>query len=154
ARGTNLAAMIRDTQLPARWLVYTIDRDRVRIATSLQLAYRRGALATIGAWQDAAAGDASGIGQISWGANVVLGSSFIWGEVVPALASLDPNGVDMVDGAPLLPSATMVTAIGGLGLASAALPEFPALPQTPVEHPALVIHGDVDPRFAPNTITT
>ncbi len=145
-------ATIRNTALPARWLMYGIDRDRVRLATALQLAYRRGALASIGAWRDAALGDFAGIGQMSWGADVVLGSSFIWGEVVPALASLDPSGVDMVDGDPVLPSATLVTALGGLGLVSLALPEFPALPTGAVDKPALVIHGDLDPRYAPETI--
>ncbi|HSI04457.1 MAG TPA: alpha/beta hydrolase, partial [Myxococcota bacterium] len=144
-------AAVRDTNLPARWMMYAIDRDRVRMATALQLAYRRGALASVGAWRDAARGDFAGIGQISWGADVVLGSSFVWGEVVPALASLDPSGVDMVDGDPVLPSATLVTALGGLGLVSLAVPEFPALPTAPVDKPVLVIHGELDPRYSPET---
>ena len=144
-------AAVRDTNLPARWMMYAIDRDRVRMATALQLAYRRGALASVGAWRDAARGDFAGIGQISWGADVVLGSSFVWGEVVPALASLDPSGVDMVDGDPVLPSATLVTALGGLGLVSLAVPEFPALPTAPVDKPVLVINGELDPRYSPET---
>ena len=147
----NAEAAVRNTKLPPRWMMYAIDRDRVRMATALQLAYRRGAVASVRAWRDASEGDFAGIGQVSWGADVVLGSSYVWGEVVPALASLDPSGVDMVDGDPVLPSATLVTALGGLGLVSLALPEFPPLPTTPIDKPTLVIHGELDPRYAPET---
>lgn len=145
---------VRDLELPNRWMIYSIDRERVRLATSMQLAYRRGALASVGAWSDAASGDYAGIAQVSWGAEVVLGSSFVWGEVVPMLASLDPDGVDIVDGDPVLPSSTLVTALGGLGLVSMAVPEFPPLPTTMVDKPTLVIHGDLDPRYSPETTVT
>ncbi len=147
----SVADAVRDLPLPARWMIYGIDRERVRLATSMQLAYRRGALASVGAWSDALHGDYAGIAQVSWGAEVMLGSSFVWGEVVPMLASLDPDGVEMVDGDPTLPSATLVTALGGLGLVARALPEFPPLPTGMVDKPTLVIHGDLDPRYSPET---
>jgi hypothetical protein len=123
------------------------------LATSLQLGYRRGAMLNLGAWQDAAHGDMAGIGQVSWGTDIILGSGFVWGAGALTLASVAPAGTSFpTDPRALLPPATMVTALASFALSAKTLPTFPELPTDPPAQPTLVVHGELDPRFGPATI--
>ena len=157
-RAADVVSTIRELQPPDRWLVYKIDRGRLALATTLQLGYRRGALLNLGAWQDAAHGDMAGVGQVSWGTDIVLNSGFVWGAGLLQLASVAP--ADMVaksmpiatQNEPLLPPATVVTALASLGLSAKSLPQFPDLPSESPAQPTLVVYGELDPRFAPATI--
>lgn len=151
--GSDFERLVRDTALPARWLMYKIDAGRLRLATALHLGYRRSAFLELGAWQDAAHGDAAGLGQVSWGTDVIFTSGFIWGAGLLELASLGPKPEPLVDDAPRsLPSATTIAALAGLGLGSTQLPQFPELDLTPVKADTLVVYGALDPRFSPTTI--
>lgn len=152
-RGSNFEQLVRETQLPERWMMYRIDAGRLRLATSLHLSYRRSAFLELGAWQDAARGDAAGLGQVSWGTNVIFTSGFIWGAGLLELASLQVPAEPLVDDAPRsLTSATTIAALTGLGLSSSHLPQFAPLGDASVSADTLVIYGALDPRYPPRVI--
>lgn len=80
-------AVVRD--MPRRWLFVPIDADKVRVVTFTLLFHRRTAALVFDAYVAAARGDASGLALLSLAYDLVVPSSFVWGDLVAKAGSAD-----------------------------------------------------------------
>jgi pimeloyl-ACP methyl ester carboxylesterase len=94
ARTDDLAETMRDVarDMPERWLFMPIDPGTVKLASFFGMfntsTAPMSAPVIIDAWLSAAGGDASGLAMISFFADLVFPSSFVWGETA-ATGSID-----------------------------------------------------------------
>jgi pimeloyl-ACP methyl ester carboxylesterase len=95
-RSADLAATMRSTEIPERWLFLPIDEGNVRAASHYGLMESTAEAAplhapmTIDAWLSAAEGDPSGFWFQSLLADFAFPTAFVWGEYASA-ASLDAD---------------------------------------------------------------
>jgi len=98
-RTADLAATMRSTEIPERWLLLPIDEGNVRAASHYGLmettveAAPLHAPMTIDSWLSAAEGDASGFWFQSLLADFAFPTSFVWGQYASA-ASLDAEAAN------------------------------------------------------------
>jgi pimeloyl-ACP methyl ester carboxylesterase len=91
ARTADLAATIRavNRAMPRRWLLFPIDRDKVKVTAFVLLFNRKSAAMVFDAYTAAAHGDPSGLALLSVASDFVLPEAFTWGEMYAKAASAD-----------------------------------------------------------------
>jgi len=91
SRTSNLAASIQTalSNMPRRWLIFTVDRDAVLFATFMGLYSTEGAASTFDVWLAAADGDYSGMAMISAAMMFMLPTDLAWGDSASKALSAD-----------------------------------------------------------------
>jgi pimeloyl-ACP methyl ester carboxylesterase len=150
---TDLRATMRNVlnTLPRKWLFFTIDPAKVRLATFPLLFHRRTAAMVFDAYVAAERGDYSGLALMSLATDYVIPSMFVWGDLASKAMSADFDstrqyGTEKPDGDRVLGSPLNVLLWGPLNyghLPIRLIPaEFRRTKQSDVE--TLVLSGNID----------
>jgi pimeloyl-ACP methyl ester carboxylesterase len=161
-RTDGLAETMREVarDMPERWLFMPINPGTVKLASFFGMFNTStdpmSAPVMIDAWLSAAEGDASGLAMISFFADLVFPSSFIWGETA-ATGSIDvPVALDYLTetnlGDSILGTPGSTWMFGGTSSWPASLPPKEYLQVQPSDVEILMVVGTVDfstpPQFA------
>jgi len=99
SRTSDLAASIQRAldDMPARWLIFPIDRDAVIFATFMGLYSTDGAATTFDVWLAAADGDYSGMALVTAAIGSMLPEDYAWGDGASKALSADYDFDPAVD---------------------------------------------------------
>lgn len=99
SRTSDLAASIQRAldNMPARWLIFPVDRDAVLFATFMGLYSTDGAATTFDVWLAAADGDYSGMALVTVAMGSMLPEDYAWGDGASKALSADYDFDPTVD---------------------------------------------------------